>query len=99
MKENDLESTNTNLEDYFNQLLVDFERQITDSVFCFIQNDRQQMKEYLDVIANTGDLQKVNRQLAQTIERRYGLKGEGEMDKENNPQSTLIQSYTKLCRK
>lgn len=81
------------LKDFINEVLVKYDEQITDSVFCFIQNDRLLMKEYLDMVADTGSLQDVNKQIGREIVRRYGLKG---YSKEKEPRSMLISSFSLL---
>lgn len=81
------------LQDFINDVLSKYDEQITDSIFCFIQNDRALMKDYLDIVASKGSLQEVNRQIGREIVRRYGLKGYS-IDKE--PESVLISSYSLL---
>lgn len=81
------------LNNYINQLLVGFDEQITDSLFRYIQEDRQRMNEYLDMVANVGNLQEVNKQIGRAITRHYNLKG---FDTETNPKNTLTLTYSKL---
>lgn len=81
------------LNNYINQLLIGFDEQITDSLFRYIQEDRQRMNDYLDIVAKVGDLQEVNRQIGRTIARHYNLKG---FDTEHNPKNTLTLTYSKL---
>ena len=78
---------------YINQLLVGFDEQITDSLFIFIQEDRQRMNEYLDIVAKVGNLQEVNKQIGRAITRHYNLKG---FDTETNPKNTICLTYSKL---
>ena len=73
-----------------------FERQITDNIFCFVQNDKELMKAYLDLVAESGDLQYVNSHIAQEIAKQYGLERISPSDK--NPRSNLIQTYSELIR-
>lgn len=63
-------------------------------LFCFIQNDKELMKAYLDLIAGNGNLQYVNSHIAQEIAKRYGLKKNGTSDRE--PKSNLIQTFSEL---
>ena len=81
------------LNNYINQLLIGFDEQITDSLFRYIQEDRQRMNEYLDMVAKIGNLQEVNKQIGRTITRHYNLKG---FDTESNPKITLTLTYSKL---
>lgn len=67
---------------------------ITDRFFCFVQKNRVWMKNYLETIAETGNLQVVNSQIAQYISKHYNLQNNGvEIE---NPNSILIQSYHEL---
>lgn len=79
---------------FLNRLFEKFESQITDNIFCFIQNDKELMKAYLDLIAGNGSLQYVNSHIAQEIAKRYGLKKNGTSDRE--PKSNLIQTFSEL---
>ena len=81
------------LNNYINQLLIGFDEQITDSLFRYIQEDRQRMNEYLDMVAKIGNLQEVNKQIGRAITRHYNLKG---FDSETNPKNTLTLTYSKL---
>lgn len=67
---------------------------ITDHFFLFVQNDRQQMKNYLDTIARVGSLGRVNNQIARQLRSLLGLRSLRTRNTE--PQSTLIQGYTRL---
>ena len=84
------------LNNYINQLLVGFDEQITDSLFRYIQEDRQRMNEYLDMVAKIGNLQEVNKQIGRAITRHYNLKGYGT---EINPKNTITLTYSKLKKK
>ena len=67
---------------------------ITDNIFCFVQNDKELMKAYLDLVAENGNLQYVNSHIAQEIAKRYGL--ESTQNQVESPNSNLIQSYSEL---
>ena len=60
------------MNDFLNRMFEKFESQITDNIFCFIQNDKELMKAYLDLVAENGNLQYVNSHIAQEITKRYG---------------------------
>lgn len=82
------------MNDFLNMMFERFERQITDSIFCFVQNDKELMKAYLNLVAKNGNLQYVNSHIAQEIAKRYGL--ECNQNQVENPDSNLIQSYSEL---
>jgi hypothetical protein len=63
---------------------------ITDTVFLMIQNDRNLMHDYLQTIANQGNVGYVNSEIAKEIKRYFGLKNIGE---NKFPNSVLIQSF------
>ena len=84
------------LNNYIKKLLDGFDEQITDSLFCYIQEDRLRMNEYLDTVAKVGDLQEVNKQIGRAVTRHYNLKG---FDTEENPKNTLTLTYSKLKKK
>lgn len=89
------------MNEFINDLLITYQdsnafvidQSITDRIFYFIQSNRHWMKRYLDIVAQTGNLQTVNSQIALGIERHFNLqKG----DENHHPFSNLIQSYHKL---
>ena len=55
------------------------------------------MKAYLDLVAESGDLQYVNSHIAQEIAKQYGLKRIGPSNKD--PRSNLIQTYSELKKR
>ena len=82
------------MNDFLNIMFERFEWQITDNIFCFVQNDKELMKAYLDLVAENGNLQYVNSHIAQEIAKRYGL--ESTQNQVESPNSNLIQSYSEL---
>ena len=84
------------MKDFCDKLFTAFEKQITDNIFCFIQNDKELMKDYLDLVAKQGNLGVVNSQIAQKMAQRYGMNNTG---KESVPNSNLIQTYSELEKK
>ena len=84
------------MNEFLSMLFERYEKQITDNFFCLVQNDKELMKAYLDLVADKGDLQYVNSHIAQEIAKRYGLKSI--LDQNKEPKSNLIQSYTELCK-
>lgn len=84
------------MNEFLNRLFEKFESQITDSIFCFIQNDKELMKAYLDLVAENGNLQYINSHIAQEIAKRYDLKNISASNEV--PKSNLIQTYSKLIK-
>lgn len=84
------------MNEFLNRLFEKFESQITDSIFCFIQNDKELMKAYLDLVAENGNLQYVNSHIAQKISKRYDLGNIGTSDEV--PKSNLIQTFSNLWK-
>lgn len=82
------------MNDFLNLLFERFESQITDNIFCFVQNDKELMKAYLDLVAENGNLQYINSHIAQEIAKRYGLGNVGPSN--GDPNSTLIQTFSAL---
>jgi len=78
---------------FIDEVLSKFDEQITDNIFCFIQNDRELMKKYLETVASIGSLQDVNKQIGREVVRHYGLKG---YSKDIQPKSILISSFSLL---
>ena len=76
----------------FNQMISGVD--ITDRFFLFVQNDREQMKNYLETLAIVGNLRRVNNQIAKQIRTRLNLRSMRTRNTE--PQSTIIQGYTRL---
>lgn len=81
------------LDVFIKEVILKYDEQITDSIFCFIQNDRELMKKYLEVVASTGRLQDVNKRIGREIVRHYGLKAHS---KDIEPKSVLISSFSLL---
>ena len=78
---------------FIDEVLSKFDEQSTDNIFCFIQNDRELMKKYLETVASIGSLQDVNKQIGREVVRHYGLKG---YSKDIQPKSILISSFSLL---
>lgn len=76
----------------FKELVVEkFCATITDKVFLMIQNDRELMRDYLDIISQNNSVANVNGQIAKEIKKRFNLENK---DLRNcNPESFLIQSH------
>lgn len=84
------------MNEFLNRTFEKFESQITDNIFCFIQNDKELMKAYLDIVAENQNLQYINSHIAQEVAKRYGLENMGTSAK--SPKSSLIQTFSELRR-
>ena len=83
------------LSQFCDEVLNEFKNNITDAVFCYIQSDKELMREYLALvkILEKGK-QTVNSQLAQAIAREFGLKSTKQINEK--PNSVLIESFSEL---
>lgn len=81
------------LNEFFDNAITKFESNNIDALFCFIQNDRELMKDYLDLVASTRDLGKVNRGIARLVALRYHTNA---IQRDFQPNSNLIQSFSIL---
>lgn len=81
------------MKDFCDKLITTFEKQITDNIFCFIQNDKELMKDYLNLVAKQGNLGVVNRYIGKRIAERYNLQSK---NLKGVPTSNLIQTYSEL---
>lgn len=72
-----------------------FEKEITDQIFLFIENDKELLNQYHDVFSEN---ENVNETIPKMIANRYGLEKNGV--KVNEPKSKLIQTaYSQLKKK
>lgn len=78
------------IKDFTDKVLNKFNEQITDEIFCFIENDRELMHEYL-LLLNQHKLNVLNSNIAKRIKEKYNLDN---LDISNNPKSKLIQGFT-----
>lgn len=81
------------INEFFDKAITKFECNNIDALFCFIQNDKELMKDYLDLVAESRDLGKVNRGIARQVALRYHTKA---IQRDYQPNSTLIQSFSLL---
>lgn len=80
------------IKDFTDKVLERYTKQITDEIFCFIQNDRELLHEYM-LLLNSHSLDTLNINIAKRIKDKYDFKS-GKINKE--PKSNLIQSYTEF---
>jgi hypothetical protein len=79
------------LNDFKTKVVDQFCEDITDRVFLTIQNDKDLMQEYLDVLGSGNARKSINSAIAKEIKSRFQLSNQGLKNKE--PKSTLIQSH------
>lgn len=77
------------MKNFTKKTLDRFSREITDQVFVFIQNDRELMHDYLNLLSNH-NLKNLNSSIAKAVKARYGLTNK---TRKGIPKSSLIQSY------
>jgi thiaminase len=80
------------LADFEEKALTKFTREITDIFFCYIENDRDLLQEYLRVTCREDGLDITNMALGKRVKEWFGLENDDECP---NPKSKLIKSYTK----
>ncbi|MCK5148514.1 hypothetical protein KAR48_17285 [bacterium] len=79
------------LNEFQNDALERFTKEITDQFFCFIENDKALFQKYLEVIGRESNLDTTNQILGKAVKDWFGLEN-GIVN--NDPQSRLIRSYT-----
>ena len=85
----------TTLSQFCDEVLNEFRNNITDAVFCYLQNDKELMRKYLALVRNLDKgKQTINSQLAQAITREFGLKSTKRI--KETPNSVLIESFSEL---
>ncbi|MFC2288863.1 MAG: hypothetical protein ACFNKF_04435 [Treponema lecithinolyticum] len=83
-----------NIKDFTDEVIALKNKSITDEVFLLIQNNRDFMQKYLQLVEKKG-FATVNRQIGRAVLHKYGLSPEeGNINKE--PKSTLISSHQKF---
>ena len=83
------------LKQFCDDVLTEFQNNITDAVFCYLQSDKDLMRRYLALMRDFGrGKQTLNSQLAQAITREFGLKSTKRI--KETPNSVLIESFSEL---
>lgn len=77
--------------DYVEQVINNFIKDITDYIFLSIEQDDEKMREYLTNVNRFG-LDTLNKAIGLKIKECLNLENDGENTK---PQSRLIKSYTR----
>ena len=90
------------LNEFLNEALEDFTREITDQFFLFIENDQNLFQKYLRVIGRDSNLDQTNLQIGKRVKNYFGLddiKVDDEIIECKTPKSKLIKSYTEHNKK
>jgi len=82
-----------NTVEFAKRVISSFNKKITNEVFLLIQNDRELMQEYLELVEQY-KTQTVNMAIGKAIKDCYGL--ENDENREENPKCTLILSHQKF---
>ncbi len=77
------------------KVLEKFNTCITDEIFCFIENDRELLHDYLKLI-ESNKLNVLNSNIAKTIKAKYGLQNQSQENPK--PKSKLIQSHQQFYK-
>lgn len=83
----------SDLKHFSDRLLSKFSQELTDKVFLLIQEDKDLMTEYLDLIHQYGR-KTVNPFIGKEVKTRFGL--ENQESRGESPQSNLIASFQEL---
>ena len=79
------------IKDFVDEVISYKNKTITDEVFLLIQNNKNFIKKYLQLVEEKG-LDVINRHIGQAVWRKYNLTPEtGRIN--TKPESTLISSY------
>lgn len=85
----------TELTKFCDDVLNEFDNNITDAVFCYLQCNKELMTRYFVLLRGyENGKQTVNSQLAQAIARRYSMKNTHQTNA--TPNSILIDSFSEL---
>ena len=82
------------IKDFTDEVIAFKNKSITYEVFLLIQNNRDFMQKYLQLVEEKG-LGIVNRQIGLAVLHKYGLSGE-EGNINTEPKSTLISTHQKF---
>lgn len=86
------------LSQFCDEVLKEFNDNITDAVFCYLQSNKELMCKYFTLIREYDKgKQTVNSQLARAITREFGLKSTNQKNK--TPNSILIEGFSELEEK
>lgn len=79
-------------DNFFNEVFDKFSKDITDKIFLMIENDPELMDKYSSLVGDDKKVKdKLNTELGRAIKKKYNLEN---IKENNNPESSLIKSYT-----
>jgi hypothetical protein len=79
-----------NHDDYADNLIQKFTREITDRVFLYIEGDQELKRQYDALVAGKRP-EPVNQVIGRKVKERFNLDDDGES---TTPKSKLIQTFT-----
>lgn len=79
------------LNEFKEETLRRFTRDIADQYFLYIENDRELMREYLSILGKENGTDETNESLEQALKAYFGLNEQGE---NHSPKSRLLSSFT-----
>ena len=77
--------------EFANKVVTQFCDELTDLLFLYIENDKELMLEYLRLVSDHS-LDTVNQDLGLQFKEKFFVSNK---DRNDNPKSKLIMSYTK----
>lgn len=83
------------IKDFAEKALEKFTTDITDRLFLSIQNDKELMQDYLNLLENN-KRHIVNSEIAKAVKNTFNLQNIGESQ---TPKSTLIKTFEQFKRK
>ena len=81
------------LEDFKDDVLKRFTRELADQLFLYIERDRDLMHEYLAILGKENGTDETNQVLVLALKKYFGLNEEGE---NHSPKSVILSSYTRF---
>ncbi len=81
------------LEEFRSKALERFTRDIADEFFCYIERDRELMREYLSVMGREMPADETNEYLEHGLKIHFGLNGQGE---NHSPKTRLVPAFTEF---
>jgi len=81
--------------EFADEAISQMNKSITDKIFLLIQNDKNLMRTYLQLVEEHG-INSVNTQIGKRVKEIYDLE---DAERNENPISTLIKSYQEFITK
>jgi len=81
--------------EFMDKVFEKFHNLITDEIFCFIENDRELLHDYLKLI-ESNKLNVLNSNIAKAIKAKYNLQNQSQENPK--PKSKLIQSHQQFYK-